>query len=135
MTPRATTSARSADYSEAIALDPKYVAAYENRGLAHRATYEYDRSIVDYSQAIALDPKNVSEFENRGISYYFDGDHAKALADLNRANEIDPKYAYTACLWLEIVAQRANVPSRLSQAAGAIDQGVAWPAPIVRLYL
>ena len=45
-----------ADYGEAIRLDPKYAAAYNNRGIAWSAKSEYDMAIADYGEAIRLDP-------------------------------------------------------------------------------
>jgi lipoprotein NlpI len=55
------------------------------------------------------------------------------VADVIRASELDQKNAYNA-LWVDIVGQRNNVPSRLSQAISTIDM-TAWPAPVIRLFL
>ena len=55
------------------------------------------------------------------------------MADVNQASELDPKDAYSA-LWVDIVGQRNNVPSRLSQAIAKIDM-TAWPAPVIRMFL
>ena len=46
-----------ADYTQAIALDPKYAVAYNNRGIAYCDKGDLDQAIADYTQAIALDPK------------------------------------------------------------------------------
>ena len=122
-----------ADFTQVIAFEPKSAAAYNDRGYVRRAEGDDADAIADFNQAIASDPKNTLALVNRGITYYFDNDLPKALADIALANQINPKDAYIA-LWLDIVAQRDNLPSRLAQAAGAIDMS-AWPAPIVRLYL
>jgi len=55
------------------------------------------------------------------------------LADVREASELDPADAYKA-LWADIVAQRNNAPSPLSQASARIDM-TPWPAPIVRSFL
>jgi len=55
------------------------------------------------------------------------------LADVSEASELDPQDAYKV-LWADIVAQRNNAPSRLSQASMRIDM-TPWPAPIVRSFL
>jgi lipoprotein NlpI len=55
------------------------------------------------------------------------------LADVSQASELDPKNAYIA-LWVDIVGQHNNVPSRLSQAISTIDM-TAWPAPVIRMFL
>ena len=61
------------------------------------------------------------------------GRHGGRLADINQATALDPEYTYTA-LWLDIVAHRSNVPSRLSAATEKLEM-TGWPAPLVRLYL
>ena len=45
------------DYTKAIELDPKFVDAYNNRGLSYDNKKEYDSAIRDYTKAIELDPK------------------------------------------------------------------------------
>ena len=70
---------------------------------------------------------------NRGRANLYAGALPKALADLDQATAVHPKYAYAA-LWLDIVAQRSNVSSRLSQATAALDM-TKWPAPVIRMFL
>jgi tetratricopeptide (TPR) repeat protein len=55
-----------ADYTDAIRLDPKCVAAFNNRGSAWEAKGEYDKAIQDFDDAIRLDPKDAAAFNNRG---------------------------------------------------------------------
>lgn len=43
------------------------------------------------------------------------------------------KNAYLA-LWVDIVSQRNNLPSRLAQTSSQIDMTV-WPAPVIRLFM
>ena len=54
-----------ADYNEAIRLDPKDAAAYDNRGNAWQAKGEYDKAIADYNEAIRLDPKDADAYNGR----------------------------------------------------------------------
>jgi len=122
-----------ADLSEAIRLEPNFVSAYIDRGNAYRATGDNDHAIADFSEAIRLDPKSADAYYNRGLAHLYGGDLAKALADVSEASELDPQDAYKA-LWADIVAQRNNAPSRLSQASMRIDM-TPWPAPIVRSFL
>jgi lipoprotein NlpI len=122
-----------ADFTEAIRLDPKDALAYNDRGAAYAVKGDFDRAIADYSEAIRLDPKAVLAYKNRGGVYLYSGALPKALADFNQASELDPKYAYAA-LWVDIVSQRSNLPSRLADAAKQIDM-TKWPAPVIRLYL
>jgi len=55
------------------------------------------------------------------------------LADVSEASNLDPADPYKA-LWADIVAQRNNAPSPLSQASTKIDM-TPWPAPIIRSFL
>ena len=63
-----------ADFSKAIALDPKYVNAYYNRGVSYQHKGNRDQAILDYTKAIAVDPKFVPAYVNRGNVYDGKGD-------------------------------------------------------------
>jgi lipoprotein NlpI len=106
---------------------------YASRGIAYRAKGDLDRARADYDEAIRLDPKLPHAFLTLGLAYLYRGRPARALAEVSTASDLDPKDAYGA-LWVDIVAQRNNVPSRLPDAISKIDM-TAWPAPVVRLFL
>jgi len=122
-----------ADFDEAIRLDSKFADAYSNRGKLYQMQGNNDRAIADLSEAIRLDPKSADAYYNRGLAYLYSGDLAKALADVSEASELDPQDAYKA-LWADILAQRNNAASRLSQASAQIDM-TPWPGPIIRMFL
>jgi len=73
------------DYTDAINLDAKDAAAFNNRGLAYAAKGDNDRAIADYDQAIQLDPKSSDAYHNRGDAYSGKSDHERAIADYARA--------------------------------------------------
>ncbi len=87
-----------ADYSQAIALDPKFAAAYNIRGIAYYRKGEVDRAIADYSRAIALDPKSADSYIDRGNAYEKKDEHDRTIADYTQAIALDPKLvrAYTS---------------------------------------
>jgi tetratricopeptide (TPR) repeat protein len=122
-----------ADYNEAIRIDPEDADAFTIRGVAYRAKGDNDRASADYNEAIRLDPKSYLAYFVRGRSYLFAGSVEKALADFNQASALAPKNACLA-LWVDIVSQRNNLPSRLAQASSQIDMTV-WPAPLIRLFM
>jgi tetratricopeptide (TPR) repeat protein len=86
------------EYTQAIRLDPNYVAAYHGRGLAYRNKNDNDRAIADYTQAIRFDPNYAVAYTARGNAYSDKGDHDRAIADYTQAIRLDPNYAaaYTA---------------------------------------
>lgn len=59
----------SADFDQALALDPAYAGAYLLRGIAHSACKEYQRAIADFDQALALDARATFAYVHRGIAY------------------------------------------------------------------
>jgi lipoprotein NlpI len=74
-------------------LDPKYVDAYYNRGIAYALKGDHDRAIEDYDQAIQLDPRNGLARYNRASSYAAKGDYDSAIADYDKAIQTEPKEA------------------------------------------
>ncbi len=80
-----------ADYTKALAIDPKNVNSYISRGAVWHAKGEDDKAIADYTKALAIDPKNVNSYINRGNAWHAKGEHDKAIADYTKALAIDPK--------------------------------------------
>lgn len=81
------------NYTKAIKLDPKFAAAYNNRGAAYADIDKYDDAMKDYNKAIELDPKYVAAYNNRGNAYANKGNNDDAIKDYNKAIELDPKDA------------------------------------------
>ena len=83
-------------YSEAIKIDPKFVKAYNNRGIAYVWEKKYDLAIADFNKAIELDPKYGKAYNNRAIVYSYEGETDKARQDLHKAQslgiEVDPEF-------------------------------------------
>ncbi|MFZ1988533.1 MAG: tetratricopeptide repeat protein [Alphaproteobacteria bacterium] len=84
-----------ADFTKAIALNPKFINAYYDRGLVYISKGDYDRAIADLNQAIGLDPNDAISYSNRGAAYSGKGDYDRAIADLNQAIALNPNYAET----------------------------------------
>jgi len=80
-------------FTSAIALDPNYVYAYGNRGIAYADKGQYDRAIEDYNKVIQLDPNDAKAYNNRGVAYDKKGQHDRAIEDYNKAIALDPNYA------------------------------------------
>jgi tetratricopeptide (TPR) repeat protein len=58
------------EFNEAIKLNPRYTAAYFNRGLAHARRKDHDRAIEDFAAAIRLDPRDPLPYSHRGWAYF-----------------------------------------------------------------
>jgi len=82
-----------ADYTQALKINPEFVTAYSNRGLAYSDKGELDQAIADYTQALKINPEYVNAYNNRGIAYYKIGELDQALDDFNQALQINSKYA------------------------------------------
>jgi tetratricopeptide (TPR) repeat protein len=82
------------NYDEAIRLNPQFISAYNNRGIAYmNGKREYNRAIADYNEAIRLNPQFVDAYHNRGNAYYHKGEYDHAIADYDEAIRLNPEYA------------------------------------------
>jgi tetratricopeptide (TPR) repeat protein len=81
------------DYSEAIALHPRFPGAYNNRANALSAVGRYSEAISDYSQVIAIDANHMSAHFNRGVSFAKLGQLDRAAEDVTEAIRLDPRNA------------------------------------------
>ena len=75
----------SADFTEAIRLDPKHAWAYCYRAVATYLGGNPRKALADYSEAIRLMPDSAMVYGARGRIHYDLGAHDKALADYSEA--------------------------------------------------
>src|SRR6185295_4005487 len=95
LTEKGELDAALADLNEAIAIDPTYACAFNNRGRVYNFKRDYDRAIADYDEAIRLNPRFAIAFNNRGDAWHKKGDLDRAIADFTEALNINPNYAKT----------------------------------------
>lgn len=79
-----------ADLSEAIRLDPKYIATYNNRGYVYFNKKNYDRAIADYNEAIRLDPSFERAYRLRALAYERIGRKDDAISDYRKSLLLNP---------------------------------------------
>ena len=84
-----------ADFSQAIALDPNYPDAFDDRGNIYSKGGDFDHAIADYDQAIRLKPNFELAFSNRGYNYYRKGDFDRAIQDLDHSIQLNDKVGRT----------------------------------------
>ncbi|MDE0020141.1 MAG: tetratricopeptide repeat protein [Candidatus Poribacteria bacterium] len=80
-------------YDEAIKLNPRSAAAYNNRGLAYVAEDNLVAAISDYTKAIDLNPNDAKTYYNRGLAYFAVGNRQNrdnAIRDFSKAIELEP---------------------------------------------
>jgi tetratricopeptide (TPR) repeat protein len=87
-----------ADDSKAIELDPNYVSAYSNRGIARGNKGDLDAAIADVTRAVEIDPQYAWGFMSRGILHSKRREPGPAHADFGKAIEIDPNCAFAYAL-------------------------------------
>lgn len=81
-----------AEYDRAIALDPRFVDAYINRGNARAILGQERAALADYDRAIALAPQDAYAYYNRGCAKYKFDRQAEAMVDFERAGQLDPQF-------------------------------------------
>ena len=77
------------DYDEAVALNPDYAEAYNNRGVAYEKKGDLDLAIQDYDKAIALRPDLAETYCRRGVTWLVLKEWDKARSDLTTAKEME----------------------------------------------
>lgn len=82
-------------YDKAIKLNPRYYAAYYNRGNAYMNLGNYKQAITDYNSAIKINLKLAVARNNRGVAYASLGNYKQAIEDFDRTIEISPARADT----------------------------------------
>ena len=98
----------TADYTEAIKLDPKYALAHVNRGNAYKAIGDYDGAIADYTEALGLDQKDALAYFKRGSAYEAKSDYGRAIADFTEVIRLNPNNAdaFNSRCWNRVLADR-----------------------------
>ena len=108
-----------ADYSSAIAIDPRLGLAYNNRALSRAvAGSDLVAALADSDQALKLLPLNLEVRDTRGFIYLKLGDPALALNEYNAALTIDPNRALS-------LYGRGLARIRMGDGAGKGDQEAA----------
>lgn len=83
-----------ADYDAALALNPRLVYAWFNKGNIYYAMRDYASAMQCYSEALKIDSEFGPAFFNRGISYFQLGNKRQAFIDLSKAGELGVVSSY-----------------------------------------
>ncbi|MCH5240690.1 MAG: tetratricopeptide repeat protein [Muribaculaceae bacterium] len=77
-----------ADFDKVLALNPKVVYAWFNKGNIYYEAGDYTSAMQAYNEAIRIDPEFGEAYFNRGLAYLNAGNKNQAFADLSKAGEL-----------------------------------------------
>lgn len=77
-----------ADYDKALALNPRLMFAWFNKGNLYSKMEDYTSAIQCYSEALKIDPNFGPAYYNRGLAYLHVGNKRLAFSDLSKAGEL-----------------------------------------------
>jgi len=104
---RGACDAAIADYTRAIALNPKFAEAYNNRAYTYMVQHNYAAALPDLNKAIELRPNYVNALMNRGdiYNYYYEINYDRAVADYDRILQIGGQERSTSVCGHRLLAQ------------------------------
>lgn len=127
----------------AIRLNPRYLKAHYNRGLAYACLEHYARAIIEFDEVIELNPDFAEAYHTRGLAYDYwaDVDEAdlseerlrKAIDDYREALSRKPDLAeckYHLAVALARLAELTGYPSSLSDEVETLYKGLTSGSPI-----
>ena len=86
-----------ADFSQAIAMNPKEFDAYNLRGNIHRREKRYDEAIADYQKALDVQPRSPKAMLNLGNTYFERNQNDLAFDVYNQIIQGHPNDANALC--------------------------------------
>jgi tetratricopeptide (TPR) repeat protein len=83
-------------YSDALNKSPRYLAAWNNKGIALADLGRFDESLECFTQALRINSSFAAAWNNRGVTLGKSKRYDESLKALNKTLEIDP---YIAEAW------------------------------------
>jgi len=109
------------DFDQALRLDPRYAAAYDNRANALDARGDWDDARKDYDESLRLNPRNPYAYLNRGALLAEHGELTGALSDYAKALELNPHEEHAHIGRVEIYLLQCKREAALKEANAAIS--------------
>lgn len=82
-----------AAYTQAVRIDPKFAAAWNNLGHSYRKAQQYGMALDAYKQAIGLAPDNPNPHEYMSRTYLAMGNKGGAMHEYEIVRRLDAKMA------------------------------------------
>jgi tetratricopeptide (TPR) repeat protein len=125
------------EYTNAIALNPDYAEAYNNRGIAYfnqgldtGDQGQFEKAVKDFRKVVALKPGSYSALFAQGAIYIYEEKHDKAIEELNKAIALDPDedVAYVGRGYIYIQDKSKDPEKAVADLSKAIAKGGRWSA-------
>lgn len=125
------------EYSQAIALNPDYAEAYNNRGIAYYNRglssgdqSQFERAVKDFRKVIAMKPGSYSAYFAQGAIYLYQEEYDKAIGELNKAIALDPDegVAYVGRGFIYTREKSKDPAKAVTDFSKAIARGGPWSA-------
>ncbi|MBF0277564.1 MAG: tetratricopeptide repeat protein [SAR324 cluster bacterium] len=81
------------NFNRALAINPDYPLALNNRGLLLNRQGKYGQAFQDFNRAVELLPNHAKAYNNRGEAFFRLNRNREALSDFERALQIEPNEA------------------------------------------
>jgi len=107
--------AAAREYDAALALLPRFPAAFYNLGNDLLRTGEYPRAVRAFTRSLKLNPNDAWAFNNRGQAHRKIGELKKARRDFEAALKFDPAFAPARA---NLDALNAGAPPALPDSPG-----------------
>ena len=126
----------AADFTQAIAADPKSAAAYYDRGMLRAQQQDWDGAGADFTHVVELQPDNAKAFSLRGAARQNKGDLPGALADYSKVIELKADSATVRRLRAEAREASGDWDGAIAdlERAASLDPKVVSPAEVLKLY-
>jgi tetratricopeptide (TPR) repeat protein len=119
-----------ASFDRALAIEPRFAGAHNNRGNTFRALERYDEALESYGRGLAIRPNDPGTIHNRGVALFRSGRFDEALASLDRAVALRPDFAEA---WADRgIVLRAT--KRFEEALASCDKAIALAPRIAELH-
>lgn len=109
-----------ADFTQAIALNPREYDAYNLRGNIHRREKRYDEAIADYKKALEIHPRTAKAMLNLGNTYFERNENDKAFELYNQIIQGEPNNANALCNRGAIYFRKAKYEEAVQDLSKAI---------------
>jgi tetratricopeptide (TPR) repeat protein len=125
------------EYTNAIALNPNYAEAYNNRGIAYfnlgldtGDQGQFEQAVKDFRKVVVLKPGSYSAFFAQGVIYFHEEKHDKAIEEMSKAIALDPDadVAYVARGVVYTKEKSKDLGKAVADYSKAIARGGHWTA-------